>query len=547
VSAGAGHRATLWRAPRPRRPRQGGGGEACDVQRLTVVLADCFDAVISDLDGVITRTAEVHERAWRRTFDELLTEREGPGYRPLSKNEYRALIDGKPRAAGVRSFLRARGLALPEGSADDGPTQRTVAGLARRKNEHFLAQLAREGPAVFEDAVTQLARWREQGLRTAVVSSSRNCARVVRAAGLERLFDVRVDGATLDELGLRGKPAPDMFLEAAMRLGVAPERAVVLEDAVAGVRAARAGGFALVAGIDRGGAAEALRAAGAHVVVQHVSELEDDPPASPGLPDALACFDELAARLGGRRLVVFLDYDGTLTPIVDDPAAATLSSAARAAVEGLARRVPVAVVSGRDLDDVRARVGLEGVYYAGSHGFDIAGPGVREQNRAGTAALPALDAAEASVRRRLAGVAGAQVERKRFSIAVHYRRVRAAQDVAQVKEAVAAAAAEHPTLRRATGKKVLELQPAADWDKGRAVLWLLSQLTRDGDEALPLYIGDDTTDEDAFRALADRGVSVLVADAARPTAAGYVLADPERVRRLLQRLAALAEEAEDEA
>jgi trehalose-phosphatase len=244
--------------------------------------------------------------------------------------------------------------------------------------------------------------------------------------------------------------------------------------------------------------------------------------------------EALLREAAGRKLAVFLDYDGTLTPIVERPEDARLAETTREVLRKLARRHPVAIVSGRDLEDVRQRVGLENVHYAGCHGFEIAGPRGGRVHEAAAAAAPQLAAAAAQVAHDVERLAGVQLERKRFTLAVHYRRARDA-DVPAVREAVARAQARHPALRATSGKKVFELQPDVDWDKGRAVLWLIETLGLQ--DALPVYIGDDVTDEDAFRALAHRGVGIAVQETAQPTAAAYTLRDPEEVRALLAGLA----------
>jgi alpha,alpha-trehalase len=182
-------------------------------------------------------------------------------------------VDGKPRHAGVASFLGSRGIELPAGAPGDAEDRDTIRGLGQRKNRYFLALLDREGAPVFDAAVAFVREARARGARTAVVSSSRNCAAILRAARLTALFDIRVDGVELARLGLAGKPAPDMFLEAARRLGVAPGRAVVFEDATAGVEAARAGGFGLVVGVGGADHAASLRASGADLVVAGLGEL----------------------------------------------------------------------------------------------------------------------------------------------------------------------------------------------------------------------------------------------------------------------------------
>lgn len=254
-------------------------------------------------------------------------------------------------------------------------------------------------------------------------------------------------------------------------------------------------------------------------------------------PAALQHLGEITARLRGRQPAVFLDFDGTLSPIVERPELAAMDSAMRATVERIAGLCPVAVVSGRDLPDVRQRVSLDDIYYAGSHGFDIAGPrGTHHEHRKGADALPVLDSAETMLRAAVKDIKGALIDRKHFSIAVHYRLVRDA-DVAAVEAAVDAALAHHAGLRKGHGKKVFELQPDVDWDKGAAVRWLLRTLALVRPEVLPIYVGDDVTDEDAFRALAGDGLCFAVLDTLRPTAAHFRLADPDEVRLLLLALA----------
>ena len=252
------------------------------------------------------------------------------------------------------------------------------------------------------------------------------------------------------------------------------------------------------------------------------------------IPSALEHVQEIARS--GNRLAVFLDYDGTLTPIVSHPEDAWLPESMRQTLRSLAARVPVAILSGRDLDDVRGRVLVDGIVYAGSHGFDIAGAGGLRREL-GAAYLPVLDAAETELREALDEIPGAQLERKHFSVAAHYRNVNESEAV-KVALAVDAVAARHRELRRMDGKKVYELLPDIDWDKGKAVLWLLETLGLEGRNALPIYIGDDRTDEDAFRALEQRGIGILVSEQSQPTAARYSLKNPAEVERFLAALIA---------
>ena len=250
------------------------------------------------------------------------------------------------------------------------------------------------------------------------------------------------------------------------------------------------------------------------------------------IPSALEHVQEIARR--GDRLAVFLDYDGTLTRIVSHPEDAWLSDSMRQTLRSLAARVPVAILSGRDLDDVRGRVHVDGIVYAGSHGFDIAGAGGLRREL-GAAYLAVLDAAESELREALDEIPGAQLERKHFSVAAHYRNVNE-NEAFKVALAVDAVTAKHRELRKMGGKKVYELLPDIDWNKGKAVLWLLETLGLERRNVLPIYIGDDRTDEDAFRAIEKRGVAILVSEQPQITAASYWLNNPEDVELFLQKV-----------
>ncbi|MEX2016465.1 MAG: trehalose-phosphatase [Candidatus Hydrogenedentales bacterium] len=251
--------------------------------------------------------------------------------------------------------------------------------------------------------------------------------------------------------------------------------------------------------------------------------------------NALEARDEIQQRLEGRQPALFLDYDGTLTPIVARPELAILPEETRALLKELAQRFPVAIVSGRDLADVRKMVGLDDLVYAGSHGFDIQGPGgLRLQNEQAKSALPDLDAAESALNARITDIKDAWVERKHFAIAVHYRQVDET-DAPRVETLVKQVQSQHPALRLKGGKKIWELQADIEWDKGRAVLWLLEHLGLDRPNILPIYMGDDVTDEDAFRALADRGMGIGVG-VGEDTAAHYTLRDTDEVAPFLRML-----------
>ena len=507
--------------------------------------ADLYDAVIFDLDGVVTKTARVHAASWKRLFDDYLQQRahgEGVPFVPFdAAGDYFEYVDGKPRYDGVKSFLASRGIELPWGTPQDPGTAETVCGLGNRKNVWFTAELRDNGVEPYHSTLDLIRTLRARGFKTAIISSSKNCAVVLDAVGATALFDAAIDGVESARIGIKGKPAPDIFLEAARRLGVEPARAVVVEDAISGVVAGRAGGFAFVIGVNRRGDPARLADAGASLVVADLAEVSVHPGVDAReLPSALSRLDSIFPDRG-RELAIFLDYDGTLTPIVPRPADAVLAPPVRETVAALARHCTVGIISGRDLADVRALVGVEGIVYAGSHGFDIATPkGAVASGNERDSFLPLLATAEAELHAALDALAGAQIERKKYSIAVHYRNV-ADADLAALEAVVAGVLRRHPKLRDLPGKKVHDLQPRIDWDKGKALLHMLRTLGLDRPDVLPVYIGDDITDEDAFAVLRGRGLGIVVRDESRPTVADAALDSPVEVHRFLAALLARLE------
>ncbi len=359
------------------------------------------------------------------------------------------------------------------------------------------------------------------------------------------LFDTEVDPtpliARLQEAGIGSADFSSTDpIGAAARAGVRPGRcAVVAHDATA-VTAARDSGFALVICVDQRGQHEYL-SLGADTVVADLSEItvRTGDLRMSQLPDALQAL-RLADSLFSQPPAVFFDFDGTLSDIVDDPDAARPVAGATEALEKLAAQCPVAVLSGRDLADVTKRVGLPGIWYAGSHGFELTAPdGTHHQNDAATAAIPMLEEAAARLRQRIGLIPGVMVEHKRFGVAVHYRN--AARDRVDEVAAAVRTAGQRDALKVTTGREVIELRPDIDWDKGKTLHWVMDHLPQDPSAPLvPIYLGDDITDEDAFDAVHDAGIPILVRhndDGNRATAALFALDGPARAAEFTDTLA----------
>jgi beta-phosphoglucomutase family hydrolase len=251
--------------------RGGSGGYVSHV----LGLPDGIKALLFDLDGVLTQTAKVHFKAWKQTFDDYLKQRDGDGFKEFTQDDYNEYVDGMPRYDGVRTFLKSRGIELPEGTPDDAPDVETVDGIGNRKNDLVLQIIKTDGVEAYDGSVAYVRAARDAGLPRAVVSASANCKDVLEAAGIADLFDARIDGVVATREHLRGKPHPDTFLAGAKALGVEAAHATVFEDATAGVQAGHDGHFGFVVGVDRVDHAAALKQHGADIVVKDLSELLD--------------------------------------------------------------------------------------------------------------------------------------------------------------------------------------------------------------------------------------------------------------------------------
>ncbi|MFH1692402.1 MAG: trehalose-phosphatase [Candidatus Omnitrophota bacterium] len=520
-------------------------------------------AVIFDLDGVITKTASVHAKSWKQTFDEYLRLREKRGdalFREFTNEDYLKYVDGKPRYEGVKSFLESRSIHLSFGTPEDKKEDETVCGLGNKKNDVFLEVIHKEGAEIYDSTIQLIKALKKEGVHIGVASSSKSCQLILQSVGFEDLFETRVDGQVSVELGLKGKPEGDIFVQAARNLGVEPADAVVVEDAVSGVQAGRNGCFGLVIGVARKDNAASLIENGADIAVPDLSSVSvawivdwfkrcprslleswDCPRDVSALvkKDIVLnpCYSESAASvfLGSRKPVFFFDYDGTLTPIVARPDLAVLSEGMRQLIEQASKKYTVAIVSGRMREDVEKLVGIKGLCYAGSHGFDIKGPAFSMIHPQAQALVGVIDEIIKRLKKDLSGIEGILIEEKKFSTAVHYRLVQE-HEVARIEEVVVFVANQYKELRLMRGKKVFEILPGFDWNKGKAIQWIMRSLKISWNEHRVLYFGDDTTDEDAFRAVCCRGTGILVADAPKISAAIFQIFSVEGVKKLLEKV-----------
>jgi trehalose-phosphatase len=529
-------------------------------------------SAIFDLDGVITQTALIHEEAWKEMFDEYLRLRKKRDNEPFKEfrkpEDYLEFVDGKPRYEGVRSFLKSRDVELPFGSPEDEPGKETVCGLGNKKNERFLEVLRKEKPKVYDNAITFIKALKNKGVKIGVASSSKSCKPILETAGILDLFETRVDGVVSAELGLTGKPEGDIFTTAARNLGTEPLESMIIEDAVSGVQAGRNGSFGLVLGIARRDNEKELAKQGADIVIsdfKNISiELIDDwfsrRPVSlfsawdkldKPYQDKVVDFEQdkkilvnsyykrsvKEALFGKEKVIFFLDYDGTLTPIVERPDMAKISDAMRDTVKKLAEKFPVSIVSGRMREDVQNLVGIEGLFYAGSHGFDIKGPDFEVIQPKAKEVIPLVEKIIVDLHTQLDKIEGAIIEAKKFSVAVHYRMVEEGSQVVKIKGIVDSIIAENKKdLRLLSGKKVFELLPNMEWDKGKAIRWIVKSMKVDWQNTSVVYIGDDTTDEFAFSAIRTRGTGILVSSIDKNSLAHFKLNSPNQARELFEQI-----------
>ncbi|WP_408095764.1 trehalose-phosphatase [Peredibacter sp. HCB2-198] len=483
--------------------------------------SESYSAVILDLDGVLTDTRNLHYDAWKQTFDEYLR---NYGQGPFSPKEYEQYVDGKPRSQGILDFLIFRGIPI---------TSSELQKLGERKNKLYLSELDQYGLVVFSDALRSLKRWKERGVPLAVVSSSKNTSKILDRLGIRNYFNVEMNALKGEELHLQGKPSPDFFLEAARKLNKDPEECIVVEDAVSGIEAGIDGKFGSVIGIARPGqtGAKELSNAGADFVVNSLEEIFDLK------PNLLKNWRRFAKFINGREMALFLDFDGTLSEIVPNHTEAQMVEEIRPILTRIAESIKVAIISGRDRQDVKARVGIDGVFYAGCHGYDISGPGcfhfqVEEAEIASEEMSEAIQKIEGLKNK----YPDLSIEKKKYFTAVHYRQVPTSLH-SKLENEIKNLIKDYKKLELRKGKMVLDLAPRLKWNKGEAVKKLCDVLDLEPGKTVAVYIGDDLTDEDVFCELQSWGVGIKVGiEGMAGTCSEYSLRSPSDVVTFLSKI-----------
>ncbi|HZH74028.1 MAG TPA: trehalose-phosphatase [Mariniphaga sp.] len=500
-------------------------------------------ALIIDMSEVIVRTAAINKTAWEAIINEYFRLNKLP--QSFSEEDYHKWFEGKPRFDRVKQFFNSYNINLHFGSQNEPADFNTICGLEKKKSKLF-SHLLREGHLhVYEKAVAQIRAWKEKGIKTAIVSSDENFKKALKRSELKDLFDIKIDGHASRKMGFKEKPEADLYLEAVKELGYPPESCILFDDTVAGVQAGSKANFGLVVGVNRRQNKKQLSEGGADIVIDNFDELDlyNDPDiklwfSQPTLPFA-SQYVRIMEAVSQKTPVLFLDYDGTLTPIVQNPDDAVISEEMKNVLKDCASVFTVAAVSGRDMDDLQQKIGLNELIYAGSHGFRISGPdGLYHEHEKTREILPLLDQFEKDLQLEFNNkIKGVQFERKRYAIAIHYRNA-SMEDYPEIKKKVIKLLQGSESLKMDEGKKIIEVKPAIEWDKGKAVLWILEKLgLTDKNKYIPIYIGDDTTDEDAYKSLTGWGLGIQVGPGAESSAAQYRIKNVYQVRILLKELA----------
>ncbi|STY29637.1 beta-phosphoglucomutase [Legionella wadsworthii] len=499
--------------------------------------------IIFDMDGVVTQTAVTHYNAWKVILDQLLFQIDS-SYLPFTEEEYFNYLDGMPRIDGISNFINSRQITFKDIQNLYSSMDECIEDICHKKNLCLLSNLASQKVKCFPDTLEFIEYLLINNYAIAIISSSKNCFEVLKSATIENLFPVRVDGKIAQELGIPGKPNPAIFLEAANRLNLLPEECMVIEDALAGVKAAKEGKFGLVIALDRQNKLRSkFNELGADYILPDLSKkqilfyqkiLNNKINILESAFNALPLISNLIKN--DNELIIFLDYDGTLTPIVDHPEYALLPPLMFQCLSELSRKYRTVIISGRKLDNLKRLINVPNIFYSGNHGLEFEGPEHSKMfYQMGHEFVDDLQSIFTILSQELASIEGCVIENKKFSLSIHYRMVEEASHEF-ISNKIDEYLTNFPNLSRHYGKKVFEIRPNIQWNKGIAAENILNQLKTMKNNLIPIYIGDDVTDEDAFKQLSFKGINIKVTSEFHKTHASYFLKSPKKVLQFLNYL-----------
>ena len=494
-----------------------------------------FKAAIFDVDGVITNTAKLHFECWKITFDDYLltlSKMHKILYISFSQDDYLKYVDGVSRSVGIKNFLASRGIKI---------SSEVIFKISNRKTKLFLQKIKQEGVTVFNDTIQLIKQLKSNHIKIAAVSASKNCRKILNIAGVKNLFDIIVDGNRAAKLGLKSKPSPDIFLLAVQKLQAQPQESLVIEDALQGIEAAKKGNFGLVIALDRWqNRSKQFKTLSADFVVNNLFNfnfVKLKRIFSYILPSALFDFAEIRSKLNNKKLLLGLDFDGTIAPIVKAPSLAKIDNAIFLLLKNIKNFIPLAIISGRQINDLMSRVKLNNIFYAGNHGFEMNLPRFfPEDFTIGSEYQDDILKLHHELNSKLNAIKGCILENKKFSLSVHYRLVEAKQQKV-VKDVVNKVLKKYFLLKKNSGKKVLEIKPNLKWHKGKALKYVIDLLESGFKEDIcPIYIGDDRTDEDAFKQIFGKGIAIIVGKKTSKMSANYHLLNTKEVYYFLKLL-----------
>lgn len=497
-------------------------------------------AVIFDMDGVVTQTASLHFKAWKCIIEQFLPRINKNN--SFTEEDYFYCLDGMPRKEGLTQYFKAIDLSKDLIHILYKNLEECIEDLCQQKNALVIQWLSEQTIECFPDTLKCIEFLLSRGYQIALISSSKNCRLILQKAGISQIFSVYVDGIISEQLKLPGKPHPAIFLEAAKRLNVLPQECLVVEDALAGVKAAKEGGFGKVVALDR-----------KNRLYHEFLKLDPDYILSDLSPDQIMLYhhltDNRTLESGFRvipliwnllknqnQLVLFLDYDGTLTPIVETPEKAILSQPMRQCLARLSQNYLTVVMSGRGLENLKKIIDISTIFYAGNHGFECLGPEHDELTyQVGNEYREDIISLYQQLVHLLKNIPGCIIENKNCSLSIHYRLVKNHwhQNICDVLDDVLT---DYPNLIRHCGKMVFEIRPHVAWNKGLASEYILNQFKLKNPNLIPIYIGDDVSDEDAFEVFKDKGITIKVMDYIQYTKAHYFLHSPLDVQKFLNYL-----------